>query len=109
MKKEVDLAMIINNQTYIDYLDRLKLLATSLFTWENLDDICGFGASRFLEKSLYELGRACFVNDTTKQKIGMKIFASILLIIIFLSIVFGLLLSLDVFLKTCWVTCSASS
>ena len=31
MKKEVDLAMIINNQTYIDYLDRLKLLATSFF------------------------------------------------------------------------------
>lgn len=74
MKKEVDLAMIINNQTYIDYLDRLKLLATSLFTWENLDDICGFGASRFLEQSLYELGRACFVNDTDKQKIGMKVF-----------------------------------
>ena len=74
MKKEVDLAMIINNQTYIDYLNRLKLLATSLFTWENLDDICGFGASRFLEKTLYELGRACFVNDTTKQKIGMKVF-----------------------------------
>lgn len=74
MKKEVDLAMIINNETYIDYLNRLKLLATSLFNWENLDDICGFGASRFLEQSLYDLGRACFVNDTTKQKIGMKIF-----------------------------------
>ena len=37
-------------------------------------------------------------NDS---KIGMKIFASILLIIIFLSIVFGLLLSLDVFSDDC--------
>ena len=35
------------------------------------------------------------------SKIGMKIFASILLIIIFLSIVFGLLLSLDVFSDDC--------
>lgn len=65
MKKmnETELAMIINNRTFIDYLDRLRMLATSLFTWKNLDDIAGTGASRFLEQSLYDNGRACFVKD----------------------------------------------
>lgn len=61
--KEVDLAMLINNQTMNDYLNRLKLLACSLFTWKNLDKYCGFGASRFLEQSLFEYGRACFLKD----------------------------------------------
>lgn len=65
--KETDLAMAINNQTYIDYLDRLKLLATSLFSWEGLDEVAGTGASRFLELSLYEYGRACFIKD---EKLG---------------------------------------
>lgn len=62
--KEVDLAMLINNQTMNDYLNRLKLLACSLFTWKNLDKHCGFGASRFLEQSLFEYGRACFLKDS---------------------------------------------
>ena len=65
MKKinETDLAMMINNSTMIDYLDRLRMLATSLFTWDGLDDVAGNGASRFLEQALYENGRACFVKD----------------------------------------------
>ena len=43
MKKinETDLAMIINNRTMIDYLDRLRMLATSLFTWKGIDDVAG--------------------------------------------------------------------
>mgnify|MGYP000936915357 CR=1 FL=1 len=61
--KETELALLINNRTMIDYSDRLKMLATSLFTWENLDDIAGTGASRFLEQSLYTYGKACFVKD----------------------------------------------
>lgn len=69
--KETDLAMAINNFTYIDYLDRLKLLATSLFTWENLDEIAGFGATSFLEDALFERGKACFVKD---EDIGFKVF-----------------------------------
>lgn len=72
MKKEVDLAMIINDATYIDYLDRLKMLAISLFEWENLDDIAGFGASKFLERVLYENGRACFIKDETKGFMVLK-------------------------------------
>lgn len=75
MKKltETDIAMNINNLTYIDYLNRLKLIATSLFTWKNLDDNAGFGASRFLEQILYENGRACFVKDKEKGYLALKV------------------------------------
>ena len=61
--KENEMSMLTNDATYIDYLNRLRLLATSLFTWENLDEVAGFGASRFLEQSLFDNGRACFVKD----------------------------------------------
>jgi hypothetical protein len=71
--KETDLAMRINNETYADYLDRLKLLATSLFTWEGLDDIAGVGASRFLELSLYEYGRACFIKDDELGYMALRV------------------------------------
>lgn len=65
--KETDLAMLVNDRTYIDYFDRLKLLAISLFTWDGLDDVAGYGASRFLETTLFEKGRACFLKD---EKLG---------------------------------------
>ena len=68
--KEVDLAMGLNNSTYVDYLDRLKLIAVSLFEWKGLDDIAGYGASRFMELVLYENGRACFYKD---EEIGYKV------------------------------------
>lgn len=61
--KETDLAMIENNATVVSYFDRLKLLATSLFEWEGLDEVAGRGASKFLERVLYETGHACFVKD----------------------------------------------
>lgn len=70
---ETDLAMAINNKTYIDYLNRLKLLAISLFKWKGLDDIAGFGASRFLEMSLYENGRACFLKDEKLGYLALKV------------------------------------
>lgn len=69
--KETELAMMLNNATSQDYYNRLMLVATSLFTWKNLDEIAGFGASRFLEKVLFENGKACFVKDA---KIGFKVF-----------------------------------
>ena len=70
---ETDLAMGINNKTYIDYLNRLKLLAISLFKWNGLDDIAGFGASRFLELALYENGRACFLKDEKLGYLALKV------------------------------------
>ena len=71
--KENDLAMIVNNQTYIDFLDRLKLVATSLFTWEGLDEVAGVGASRFLELALYENGRAVFFKDDELGYLALRV------------------------------------
>lgn len=75
MKKinETELAMIINDRTMIDYLDRLRMLATSLFTWKGLDEVTGTGASRFLEQSLYEDGHACFVKDDELGFLALKV------------------------------------
>lgn len=66
---DTELSMLLNNATAIDYDDRLHMLAISLFTWKGLDDIAGFGASHFIEESLYRYGKACIVKD---NKIGIK-------------------------------------
>ena len=71
--KETDLSMMINNKTYIDYLNRLRLIATSLSTWDKLDDYAGTGASRFLEQSLYDNGRACFIEDSELGYLALKV------------------------------------
>lgn len=71
--KETDLSMMINDRTYVDYLNRLRLIATSLFTWDKLDDYAGTGASRFLEQSLYDNGRACFVEDNELGYLALKV------------------------------------
>ena len=55
-----------NASTYIDYLDRLRMLSSSIFSWKNLDKVAGFGAEKFLEQSLYDYGRACFIKDPEK-------------------------------------------
>lgn len=62
-KNETELAMFLNNATYNDYYDRLKLIAISLFSWDNLEKYAGVGSNRFLELCLYNMGRACFVKD----------------------------------------------
>lgn len=71
--KETDLTMYVNNATYVDYLDRLKLVATSLFTWEGLDDVAGVGASRFLEIALYENGRGVFFKDDELGYLALRV------------------------------------
>lgn len=64
-------SMEVNNLTYADYISRLRLIATSLFTWEGLDDVGG--NSRFLEQVLYEDGRACFVKDKEKGYMSLRV------------------------------------
>ena len=66
---DTELSMFLNNATIIDYEDKLHMLATSLFTWKGLDEVAGFGASHFIEESLYRYGKACIVNDA---EIGIK-------------------------------------
>lgn len=69
--KLTDEAMILNNRTYIDYFNRLKMLAISIFEWEGLDEIGG--NSRFLEMTLFEEGRAVFVNDSELGYLTLKV------------------------------------
>lgn len=73
LKRDIDMSMINNNTTFVDYLDRLRLLSTSIFSWKNLDKVAGFGAERFLEQALYDEGRACFVNDPELGKMVLKV------------------------------------
>ena len=59
-KSEFRDAMLLNNQTYIDYLERLKKIATSMFEWENLPDSMN---ARYLELTLYYKGQAALLYD----------------------------------------------
>jgi hypothetical protein len=60
----------INALTANDYYDRLKLIALSLFEWENLPDSCN---PRFLEQTLYLYGRALFIYDDTLGYLNTKV------------------------------------
>lgn len=71
--KETDLAMAVNNATYNDYIDRLKIIATSLFIWDGMDDVAGYGASRFLEIALYEDGKATFLKHPTRNYMALRV------------------------------------
>lgn len=53
-------AILINSQTYFDYLDRFKKIATSMFEWKNLPDSMD---ARYLELTLYYMGKASFLYD----------------------------------------------
>ena len=70
---EKELAKSINVRTYVNLVDRLQLMATSIFTWDGLDDVAGFGASRFLEQVLFVYGRACFVKDPSLGYMALKV------------------------------------
>lgn len=51
---------ILNNETFMDYLHRLKKIAVSLFEWENLPDSM---SERFLEECLFYNGQAALLKD----------------------------------------------
>ena len=59
-KSEFQDALILNNETYRDYLERLKKIALSLFEWQNLPDTMN---ARYLEMSLYYIGQAALLFD----------------------------------------------
>ena len=69
VKQQFDETAALNNATYLDYYKRLRLLALSMFEWENLPDTMN---ARFLERCLYLYGIACFVNDDTLGLINLK-------------------------------------
>ena len=68
-KNQHDETALINNMTYLDYYKRLRLLALSVFEWENLPDSCN---AEFLERTLYEMGKAAFLYDNNYGIINTK-------------------------------------
>lgn len=61
--------IIINNDTFIDYLERLKKIALSMFKWENLPSSMN---ERYLEECLYYKGMASLLKDETKGFINTQ-------------------------------------
>ena len=55
-------ALLTNEQTYIDYLERMKKIALSMFEWVNLPDSM---SARFIEMCLYYMGQATLLYDDT--------------------------------------------
>ena len=53
-------AIIMNNDTYNDYLERMKKICLSMFEWVNLPDSCN---ARFLEMCLFYNGQAALLYD----------------------------------------------
>lgn len=62
-------AMLLNNATYFDYLDRVKKIALSIFEWVNLPESMD---SRYLERCLYYTGAAALLHDDTYGFINTK-------------------------------------
>lgn len=62
--RQIDTTKMLNNYTFLDFYKRLRLLALSVYKWENLPESMN---ERFLEKCLYYQGIACFVHD---EKLG---------------------------------------
>lgn len=53
-------ALIMNDQTYVDYLERMKKICLSMFEWQNLPKSMN---ARFLEMCLFYNGQAAFLYD----------------------------------------------
>ena len=53
-------AMLLNSRTYVDYLERMKKIAMSMFEWVNLPHSMD---SRYLEMCLYYKGQAALLYD----------------------------------------------
>lgn len=62
-------AILINSQTYFDYLDRFKKIATSLFEWKNLPDSMD---ARYIELTLYYMGKCAFLKDSKYGLLNTK-------------------------------------
>lgn len=61
--------LLLNDETFIDYLNRFKKIALSMFEWVNLPKSMN---SMFLEKCLYYLGQASLLKDKNYGFINTK-------------------------------------
>lgn len=69
LRTELNDNLIVNDLTFIDYLERFKQIALSIFEWQNLPT--GLDA-RFLERTLYYDGKACFLYDKEKGYMNLR-------------------------------------
>lgn len=53
-------AVVLNNETYVDYFERMKKVCLSMFEWENLPPSMN---ARFLEMCLFYNGQAALLYD----------------------------------------------
>jgi hypothetical protein len=67
--EEVDNVTYLNSEAYIHYFNRLMLMITSLFKWENLPNNI---PERYIEKVLFGEGNVAFVNDESMGLICTK-------------------------------------
>ena len=68
-KTRVQEAVYLNDRTYIDYLNRLKKIATSIFEWQGLPESMD---SRYLEYCLFSLGQAALLKSEEYGFINTK-------------------------------------
>lgn len=54
-------AILMNNRTFNDYLDRMRKICLSMFEWVNLPDSMN---ARFIEQCLYYQGQAALLYDS---------------------------------------------
>lgn len=66
-----DIQMAYNRRVYDNYMKRLQLMAMAIFKWEGLEEI-GCNA-RFMEKVLFEDGKAVIVFDKTKGFMNLRV------------------------------------
>lgn len=59
-KSEFRDAVLLNDASYFDYLDRMRKIALSMFEWQNLPDSMN---ARYLELTLYYKGQAGLLYD----------------------------------------------
>lgn len=71
MRARTDLkdAVLVNNATYTDYLERFKKIAMSIFEWTGLPDSMD---ARYIEKCLYYLGAAGLLHTEEYGFINTK-------------------------------------
>lgn len=60
VKSQFEDSLLMNNRTYIQYVNRLTELSTSMFEWKNLPDTID---RRYLELTLFRNGSAVYFND----------------------------------------------
>ena len=63
-------SLMLNENTYIDYIERIKKICLSMFEWENLPKSMN---SRYLEECLFYLGQASLLYDEDYGFINTKV------------------------------------